>query len=98
MTTYAQMLELSDPPDAYVRGHGWGSVRVLCAGSQNANPWCWVRLYGSGKMLVVDQADLRLAHNPGDPRDGVDIPTDWASEHPSWKARAAARGQPIPEE
>lgn len=77
MTTYAQMLELSDPPDAFVRGHGWGSVRVLMAGSLNANPSCWVRLYGSGKMLWVDQSDLRLSHNPGDERDGIDIPEDW---------------------
>ncbi len=76
MTTYAQMLELSDPPDAYVRGHGWGSVRVLMAGSLNANPSCWVRLYGSGKVLWVDQSDLRLAANPGDPRDGIEIPED----------------------
>lgn len=77
MTTYAQMLELSDPPDAFVRGHGWGSVRILMWGSLNANPQAWVRLYGSGKMLVVDQSDLRLAHNPGDERDGIDIPEDW---------------------
>ena len=71
------MLELTDCPDAYVRDNGWGSVRVLVWGSLNSNPQCWVRLYGSGKMLVVDQSDLRVAHNPGDPRDGIDIPQDW---------------------
>ena len=66
--------------DCYVRAHGEGSVRVLCWGSLNANPQAWVRLYGSGKMLVVDQADLRVAGNPGDPRDdpaGYVIPDDW---------------------
>jgi hypothetical protein len=77
-TTY--LLELADPLDCYVRRHGEGSVRFLCWGSVNSNPGFLVRLYGSGKMLTVDQSDLRVAGNPGDPRDGTPgytIPDDW---------------------
>lgn len=69
MTTYAQMLELSDPMDCSVRDLGEGSIRVLMWGSVNANPQCWVRLYGSGRMVVVDQSDLTVQGNPGDARD-----------------------------
>lgn len=79
MATNSWMLELADPIDCYVREHGEGSIRILVWGSLNANPQCWVRLYGSGKMLVVDQSDLRTNGNPGDPRDAgpLDIPNDW---------------------
>lgn len=79
VTTYAQMLELSDPMDCHVRHLGDGSIRVLMWGSVNANPQMLVRLYGSGKLVVVDMTDLRVAHNPGDPRDGIHIPEDWQS-------------------
>ena len=74
------MLELSYPPDCVVRHHGEGSIRVMVWGSLNANPQFLVRLYGSGKVLVVDQSDLRMAGNPGDERDegGLQIPEDWA--------------------
>ena len=77
------MLELSDPIDCEVRDHGEGSIRVLVWGSLNANPQCWVRLYGSGKMLVVDQSDLRTHGNPGDERDlgGPHIPSHWRRWH-----------------
>ena len=73
------MLELADPIDCFVREHGEGSIRVIVWGSVNANPGFLVRLYGSGKVLVVDQSDLRMYGNPGDPRDAgpLDIPNDW---------------------
>jgi len=73
------MLELQDPPDCVVRHHGEGSIRVMVWGSLNANPQLWVRLYGSGRMLVVDQSDLLTSGNPGDPRDanGPTIPKEW---------------------
>lgn len=61
--------ELADPWDCVVRDLGEGSVRLLCWGSVNANPAYLVRLYGSGRLVVVDQADLTIAGNPGDPRD-----------------------------
>ena len=79
MSTANWMLELADPLDCVVRHHGEGSIRVMVWGSLNANPQCWVRLYGSGKMLVVDQSDLRVSGNPGDERDegGLSIPEDW---------------------
>ena len=79
MSTACWMLELSDPPDCVVRHHGEGSIRVMVWGSLNANPQFLVRLYGSGKVLVVDQSDLRMAGNPGDERDegGLQIPEDW---------------------
>jgi len=79
MTVTQWMLELADPIDCEVRDHGEGSIRVLVWGSLNANPQCWVRLYGSGKMLVVDQSDLRTHGNPGDERDtgGPHIPSGW---------------------
>jgi hypothetical protein len=69
MTTACWMLELADPLDCTVRQLGEGSIRVLVWGSVNANPQCWVRLYGTGKMVVVDQSDLTVHGNPGDPRD-----------------------------
>ena len=86
------MLELSDPPDCVVRHHGEGSIRVMVWGSLNANPQFLVRLYGSGKVLVVDQSDLRMAGNPGDERDegGLQIPEDWK---PQPKASQLAVGQ-----
>ena len=73
------MLELQDPMDCVVRQHGEGSIRVIVWGSVNANPAYLVRLYGSGRMLVVDQSDLLVQGNPGDPRDarGLTIPKDW---------------------
>lgn len=76
------MLELQDPPDCTVRHHGDGSIRVIVWGSLNSNPSYLVRLYGSGKLLVVDQSDLRVYGNPGDPRDtpGWSIPDDWHRE------------------
>lgn len=77
MTTYAQMLELSDPMDCHVRNLGEGSIRVLMWGSVNSNPQMLIRLYGSGKLIVADMTDVRAAHNPGDPRDGIQIPEDW---------------------
>jgi hypothetical protein len=67
--THNWMLELSDPWDCVVRDLGEGSVRVIVWGSVNANPAYLVRLYGSGRLAVVDQSDLRIAGNPGDPRD-----------------------------
>jgi hypothetical protein len=73
------MLELGDPMDCVVRHHGEGSIRVMVWGSLNSNPQLWVRLYGSGRMLVVDQSDLVVNGNPGDPRDanGPTIPKEW---------------------
>ena len=61
--------ELADPWDCVVRDLGEGSVRLICWGSVNANPAYLVRLYGSGRLVVVDQSDLTIAGNPGDPRD-----------------------------
>ena len=61
--------ELADPWDCVVRDLGEGSVRLICWGSVNANPCYLVRLYGSGRLVVVDQSDLTIAGNPGDPRD-----------------------------
>jgi hypothetical protein len=73
------MLELQDPMDCVVRHHGDGSIRVIVWGSINANPAYLVRLYGSGKLLVVDQSDLLVYGNPGDARDhaGLTIPPHW---------------------
>ena len=84
MSTACWMLELSDPPDCVVRHHGEGSIRVMVWGSLNSNPQFLVRLYGSGKVLVVDQSDLRMAGNPGDERDegGLQIPEDWNKSEP----------------
>jgi hypothetical protein len=67
--THNWMLELSDPWDCTVRELGVGCVRVIVWGSINANPQYLVRLYGSGKLVVVDQSDLIIAGNPGDIRD-----------------------------
>lgn len=78
--TNCWLVELADPIDCYVRGHGEGSIRFLVWGSLNANPSCWVRLYGTGKMLTVRQEDLRTAGDPGDVRDGTPgwvIPEGW---------------------
>lgn len=69
MTTTCWMLELSEPWDCTVRDLGEGAIRVLVWGSVSANPSAWVRLYGSGQMRVVDQNDLIVHGNPGDPRD-----------------------------
>jgi hypothetical protein len=72
--------EFADPFDVFVRELGEGSARVMIWGSVNANPQFLVRLYGSGKVVVVDMTDLRVAGNPGDPRDGLpgwEIPTLW---------------------
>lgn len=80
MSTVTYLHEFADPPDAYVRSHGEGSIRLVCWGSINANPQFLVRLYGSGKLLTVDQSDLRVAGNPGDPRDGTPgwiVPENW---------------------
>jgi len=63
------MLELSEPWDCTVRDLGEGAIRVLVWGSVSCNPSAWVRLYGSGQMRVVDQNDLIVHGNPGDPRD-----------------------------
>ena len=63
------MLELSEPVDCTVRDLGEGAIRVLVWGSVSANPSCWVRLYATGQMRVVDQNDLIVHGNPGDPRD-----------------------------
>lgn len=71
------MLELSDPPDAQVRGHGACSVRIVVAGSLNANPGFICRQYGTGKVFLADMLDVRLEPNPGDPRDGIEIPASW---------------------
>lgn len=75
--TFATMLELADPMDCVVRQLGEGSIRVLMWGSVNANPAFLVRLYGSGRLVVADMSDVRVAHNPGDPRDGMAIPEEW---------------------
>jgi len=79
MATSCWMLELADPIDCVVREHGEGSIRVMVWGSVNANPSFLVRLYGSGKLLVVDQSDLRTQGNPGDERDlfPLPIPEGW---------------------
>lgn len=77
MTTYAQMLELADPVDCTVRQLGEGSIRVLMWGSVNSNPALLIRLYGSGKLIVADMTDVRVHGNPGDSRDGIEIPEDW---------------------
>jgi len=82
MATSCWMLELADPIDCVVREHGEGSIRVMVWGSVNANPQFLVRLYGSGKLLVVDQSDLRTQGNPGDERDlfPLPIPEGWTRE------------------
>jgi hypothetical protein len=79
MATSNWMLELADPIDCVVREHGEGSIRVMVWGSVNSNPQFLVRLYGSGKLLVVDQSDLRTQGNPGDERDifPLPIPEGW---------------------
>jgi hypothetical protein len=79
MSANLWMLELQDQMDCVVRQHGEGSIRVIVWGSVNANPQMLVRLYGSGRMLVVDQSDLVVNGNPGDPRDanGPTIPKEW---------------------
>lgn len=80
MSANVWMLELQDTWDCYVRAHGEGNVRLIVWGSVNSNPSYLVRLYGSGKLLVVDQSDLRIAGNPGEVRDdpaGYVIPDDW---------------------
>ena len=72
--------ELGEPLDCYVRKLGEGSIRLVMAGSVNANVGCWVRLYGSGQMRWVDQSDLIVYGNPGDPRDGrlcPQLPEGW---------------------
>lgn len=71
--------EFQDPPDAYVRKLGWGSVRLMALGSVNANPGFLVRLYGSGDVRWVDMLDLKFAHNPGDERDDITIPEGWTN-------------------
>ena len=80
MTVYTPWHELSEPLDCWVRRLGEGSIRLVMAGSVNANPAFLVRLYGSGQMRWVDQNDAVVYGNPGDPRDGrliTPIPDDW---------------------
>jgi len=91
MATACWMLELADPIDCVVREHGEGSIRVMVWGSVNANPQFLVRLYGSGKLLVVDQSDLRTQGNPGDERDifPLPIPEGWEKPTPKDLREAA---------
>jgi len=79
MSASVWMLELTDTWDCVVRQHGEGNIRMIVWGSQNSNPQFLVRLYGSGKLLVVDQSDLRTQGNPGDERDifPLPIPEGW---------------------
>lgn len=74
---YQSIHEFQDPPDAFVRQLGWGSVRLMALGSVNTNPGFLVRLYKTGMVRWVDMLDLRFSENPGDERDGIDIPDGW---------------------
>ena len=76
---YQSIHEFQDPPDAFVRKLGWGSVRLMALGSVNANPGFLVRLYKTGMVRWVDMLDLRWSENPGDERDGIEIPPDWST-------------------
>jgi hypothetical protein len=58
------VLEISNPFDCEVRGHGYCMAKFLILGSTSGNPQYIIRQYHTGMHTVVDMKDLREYGNP----------------------------------